>query len=130
MRGHWVLILIFLDIFFYLRSQLRCRLRHTEVLILIFLDIFFYMSVPSNSKAFEIVCLNPYFLGYLFLPGCREPKWRVKSSLNPYFLGYLFLHPRKQPETTALRLCLNPYFLGYLFLPLYHLLIGSLFNRS
>ena len=64
-----VLILIFLDIFFYGAPIKTIKVPMKVVLILIFLDIFFYFGRLAADMVVGLVGLNPYFLGYLFLHG-------------------------------------------------------------
>ena len=113
-----VLILIFLDIFFYTVLYAGHWNLGWHVLILIFLDIFFY-DIPMDRYLVDGSSLNPYFLGYLFLLHDQKNKETFgKIGLNPYFLGYLFLLCEMHKARALANVCLNPYFLGYLFLQL------------
>mgnify|MGYP005771030241 CR=1 FL=1 len=84
-----VLILIFLDIFFY-QETMSIQDVAGEVLILIFLDIFFYNLVKSRAFA-PIFVLILIFLDIFFYEGEDLPSTLSEDGLNPYFLGYLFL---------------------------------------
>ena len=87
-----VLILIFLDIFFYVPKRKEESGKGVGVLILIFLDIFFYSLADDVDMGFTHVVLILIFLDIFFYWNPLSIlKLGTSRSLNPYFLGYLFL---------------------------------------